>query len=73
MGKQHGTAGPPHGRSSLPTSRAFVVQFTEDTAPGGPCFRGRVEHIESGGSRQFASLDDLAAFFAQALAADDLE
>jgi hypothetical protein len=58
----------PEGGSSLPVSRSFVVQFTPDTAPAARLFRGRVEHIESGRSRRFTSLDDLAAFVEELLA-----
>ena len=44
------------------------MQFTADTAPAASSFRGRVEHIESGRSRRFGSLDDLLAFVEELLA-----
>ena len=58
------------GGSSLPVSRSFVVQFTADTVPVSQQFRGRVEHIESGRSRRFASLEDLGVFLAEVLEAN---
>jgi hypothetical protein len=48
-------------------SRSFVVQFTRDTLPAGRRFRGRVEHLGSGRSRRFASIDDLVEFVAETL------
>ena len=58
------------GGSSLPVSRSFVLQFTAATVPASRQFRGRVEHIESGRSRRFASLTDLAAFIREVLEAN---
>jgi hypothetical protein len=46
---------------------AFVVQFRAPAA-GGPAWEaGRVEHLVSGHTSHFQSLEELAAFFAQAL------
>jgi hypothetical protein len=68
----HGGAGsgggPRGGGSLLPPSRSFVVQFSDDTAPPSGRFLGRVEHIESGRSRRFASLEELVAFVSEVLA-----
>jgi len=71
-GDEHAGAGeaPAQGGSSLPVSRSFVVQFTADTVPASRRFRGRVEHIDSGRSRRFNSLDDLAAFITEVLEAN---
>ena len=56
----------------MPTSsRSFVVQFAEATAPSAGVFVGRIEHIDSGRSRRFASLDEMTAFVAEVLATDD--
>ena len=62
-GAGDGGGGGQHG-SPLLMSRAFVVQFTRDTIPADHRFSGRVEHIESGRSKRFASLDELLAFLA---------
>jgi len=47
--------------------RAFVVQFSADTLASANCFAGRVEHIESGRCRRFATLDELVAFVTSCL------
>jgi hypothetical protein len=59
---------------ALPPSRAFVVQFADGAVPAEGVFTGRIEHIDSGRSRRFASLDELTVFVAEAIAqaeADD--
>ena len=48
--------------TSLPAARAFVVQFSADTRASVKRFAGRVEHIESGHCRRFATLEELVAF-----------
>jgi hypothetical protein len=53
----------------LPVSRSFVVQFTRDTVPGVQRVHGRIEHIDSGRSRRFESLEELIAFVEAVLAA----
>ena len=53
---------------SLPTNRAFVVQFrTETDLSQGHC-KGRVEHVVSGQSAHFHSLEELVTFMGQVLA-----
>jgi hypothetical protein len=59
--------------SSLPVSRSFVVQLSGDTVPGAKRFRGRAEHIDSGRSGRFESIDDLIAFFSEVVAGYDAE
>ncbi len=58
----------PH-EPSLPTNRAFVVQFRAETElERGRC-AGRVEHVVSGQATHFASLEELVAFMGQVLTA----
>jgi len=45
-----------------------VVQFGEATAPSEGTFVGRIEHIDSGRSTRFASLQELTGFVAEVLA-----
>jgi hypothetical protein len=52
---------------ALPVSLSFVVQCARDASR----LRGRVEHIESGQSRRFASADELIAFVRKVLVAPD--
>lgn len=47
---------------SLPVERAFVVQFSGEASVPDRLIRGRVEHVGTGRSRRFESLDELLAF-----------
>jgi hypothetical protein len=53
--------------SALSPYRAFVVQFRAETDAGQGRYTGRVEHVVSGQSTRFASLEELLAFIAQVL------
>ena len=57
--------------STLSVHRAFVVHLGAG-GPGGRRVNGRVEHLSSGRTAQFASLKDLLAFFAAVLDAPAL-
>jgi hypothetical protein len=52
---------------SLPTNRAFVVQFRAHTTATSPSYEGRVEHLESGQVARFHSLEELLAFMIRML------
>jgi len=56
----------PHG-PSLPTNRAFVVQFRAETEAERGRWVGRVEHVVSGQATHFASLEELLAFITKVL------
>jgi hypothetical protein len=47
---------------SLPTNRAFVVQFRALPTGASPAYEGRVEHVVSGQVMRFHSLEELVAF-----------
>ena len=53
--------------SMLSARRAFVVHLAATGSPGRRRFRGRVEHLSSGASTHFSSLEGLLAFFASVL------
>ena len=53
--------------SMLSARRAFVVHLAATGGPGRRRFRGRVEHLASGASTHFSSLEGLLAFFASTL------
>jgi hypothetical protein len=53
---------------SLPTDRAFVVQFRAQPAGASPSFEGRVEHLASYRVARFHSLEELLAFMVGVLA-----
>jgi hypothetical protein len=52
---------------SLPTQRAFVVQFSAQTHVELGQFTGRIEHVVTGHARRFQTLDDLVASLVQML------
>lgn len=52
---------------TLPTNRAFVVQFRAPAADGSADQAGRVEHIVSGQAARFASAEELLAFITRVL------
>jgi hypothetical protein len=55
---------------SLPTNRAFLVQFRPPSTGAAP-YEGRVEHVVSGQAARFHSLEELLGFMVGVLA--DLE
>jgi hypothetical protein len=54
-----------HG-AELSPQRAFVVHLAAAGGPRRRRFQGRVEHLSSGASTHFSSLEGLLAFFAAA-------
>ena len=58
---------PQPGKAPLSVHRAFVVHFrTSSNVARGP-IEGRVEHVVSGQSTHFDSLEELLAFMARVL------
>ena len=52
---------------SLPTNRAFLVQFRIQATEASPAYAGRVEHVVSGEGTRFQSLEELLAFMIRVL------
>ena len=52
---------------SLPSNKAFVVQFRAQPADAPLSWEGRVEHITSGQVLRFHAPEELLAFLAQVL------
>ncbi|NOT57922.1 MAG: hypothetical protein HOP18_25240 [Deltaproteobacteria bacterium] len=52
---------------SLPVHRAFVVQFRVEANLERDRFTGRVEHVLSGQSSRFSSVEELVTFFVRIL------
>ena len=52
---------------SLPTERAFVVQFRATTTDAPLSWEGRVEHLVSGQVARFSSPEELLAFLSNVL------
>jgi hypothetical protein len=56
-----------HSQPSLPTNRAFVVQFRVPLTGASPGYEGRVEHLASGQVARFHSLEELLTFMIRVL------
>jgi hypothetical protein len=56
---------------SLPTNRAFVVQFRAQPTGAPSSYLGRVEHLVSGRVARFHSLEELLTFMTRVL--DDVQ
>ena len=52
---------------TLPSNRAFVVQFRAQLSDAPPSWAGRVEHLVSRQVARFHSLDELLAFMTRVL------
>jgi hypothetical protein len=52
---------------SLPTNKAFVVQFRAQPAEAPLAWEGRVEHLTSGQVLRFHAPEELLAFLARVL------
>jgi hypothetical protein len=57
--------------SPLPVERAFVVHFGPGGGPGRRRFHGRAEHLSSGRTVRFSSLQRLLAFLVTNFEVDD--
>jgi hypothetical protein len=64
----HGSASTNDGAPSLPSDRAFVVQFRRHDAVASPRWDGRAEHVSSGRAGRFESWEELRAFIEGVLA-----
>ena len=58
----------PGSQPSLPTNRAFVVQFRVSPTEATACWEGRVEHVVSGQVARFRAVEELLAFMSRVLA-----
>jgi hypothetical protein len=56
----------PQSQPSLPTNRAFLVQFRTPSTRASP-YEGRVEHVVSGQVARFQSLEELLTFMMHVL------
>jgi len=54
----------------LPDSHAFLVRLGDRIEPLAPKPIGRVEHLESGLSRRFLTLEEMCEFISEILADD---
>jgi hypothetical protein len=61
------SSGMPQPHSSLPTNRAFVVQFRAQSTDPTVLWEGRVEHLNSGQTLRFHSSEELLTFLSRVL------
>ena len=54
-------------QASLPSDRAFVVQFRAQSTDAPLFWEGRVEHLVSGHATRFSSSEELLAFLSRVL------
>jgi len=57
----------PQPPPSLPTNRAFVIQFRNQPADAPLLWEGRVEHLTSGQVLRFHTPEELLAFLTRVL------
>jgi hypothetical protein len=62
---------PKTGTTRLTPEATFVVQLRSDSSVPDQDLRGRVEHVMSGDSEQFATLAQLLAFMSRYQAAEE--
>ena len=62
--RMHGTIRP---IVTLPDSRVFVIQLSDQTDPAARLPIGRIEHVESGMRARFSSRKELWAFIERVL------
>ena len=58
----------PGSQPTLPTNRAFVVQFRVSPTGAPSCWEGRAEHVVSGQVAHFRAVEELLAFMSRVLA-----
>ena len=56
---------------TLPTSRTFLLRYSSTARPEDGVHRGRIEHLSSGRTQRFDSLEDAKHFVAEQLKDDD--
>jgi hypothetical protein len=55
----------PGSEEHLPSRRTFLLRFSDATRPEAGVYRGRVEHIGTGRTARFTSLQEVTEFAAQ--------
>jgi hypothetical protein len=56
---------------SLPSNRVFLIRLSSGAGPSGGNQRGRIEHIRSGRTKRFSSLDKVEEFISEVLSEED--
>jgi hypothetical protein len=56
---------------SLPSNRVFLIRLSSGAGPSAGNQRGRIEHIRSGRTKRFSSLDKVEEFISEVLSEED--
>jgi len=51
----------------LPTDRVFLIRLTSTAEPAAGIHQGRIEHIRSGRTTQFSSMENIQEFIKEVL------
>ena len=57
----------------LPTRRAFLLRLSSSAEPAAGIHQGRIEHIRSGRTTQFSSLENIQDFIEEVLSDEESE
>ena len=60
----------PGGEECLPSRRTFLLRFSDATHPEAGVYRGRVEHIGTGRTARFTSLQEATDFAEEIMATE---
>ena len=55
----------PGSEEHLPSRRTFLLRFSDATGPEAGIYHGRVEHISTGRTARFTSLQEITEFAAE--------
>ena len=61
----------PGSDERLPSRRTFLLRFSDATQPEAGVYRGRVEHIGTGRTTRFTSLQEATEFAGEIMAEED--
>ena len=71
MTKDHISVTGPGSEERLPSRRTFLLRFSNATQPEAGVYRGRVEHIGTGRTARFTSLQEATEFAGEIMAEED--
>lgn len=72
MTKDHIPVTEPRSEERLPSRRTFLLRFSDATQPEAGVYRGRVEHIGTGRTARFTSLQEATDFAGEIMDEEDI-
>lgn len=61
----------PSAEEHLPSRRTFLLRFSNAASPEAGIYHGRVEHIGTGRTTRFTSLQEITEFAAEIMAVEE--